>query len=110
MNPDVPNPRPVALARIAALLALALLLAGFGAGCRRSGQPAERTVTPATESRRAQPSPISRQVERANVVYVTDSGKKFHRLGCKYLKKSRHERSRKEAQESGYTACSVCEP
>jgi micrococcal nuclease len=40
-------------------------------------------------------------------VYVTTSGKKYHKEGCRYLKKSKRAVSIKEAKER-YTACKVC--
>jgi len=43
-------------------------------------------------------------------VYVTETGKKYHRAGCRYLRKSKIPISLKEAKRSGYTPCSVCKP
>ena len=43
-------------------------------------------------------------------VYVTDTGKKYHEYGCKYLKDSCNSISLKDAQNQGYTPCSVCKP
>lgn len=43
-------------------------------------------------------------------VYVTKSGEKYHRSGCRYLKQSCISLSLREAVENGYTACSVCNP
>jgi micrococcal nuclease len=40
-------------------------------------------------------------------VYVTTSGKKYHKDGCRYLKKSKKALSIQEAKER-YTACKVC--
>jgi len=51
---------------------------------------------------------LSEAVEE--VVYVTKSGKKFHKSSCHYLKKSRIKTSRSKAVRSGYTACKVCKP
>ena len=41
-------------------------------------------------------------------VYVTNSGKKYHRDGCQYLKKSKIPISLSSAQSQGYTPCSKC--
>ena len=41
-------------------------------------------------------------------VYVTNSGKKYHREGCQYLKKSKIPISLSSAQSQGYTPCSKC--
>jgi len=44
------------------------------------------------------------------IVYITKSGKKYHREGCRYLSKSKIPISLKEAIKRGYTPCSVCRP
>lgn len=41
-------------------------------------------------------------------VYVTDTGSKYHRAGCRHLKRSKHKVSLSSAKSTGYTACSVC--
>ena len=43
-------------------------------------------------------------------VYITDTGSKYHRTGCKYLKKSKHAISLKDAKAQGYGPCSICNP
>ena len=43
-------------------------------------------------------------------VYITETGEKYHRDGCKYLSKSRIPISLSEAVSEGYGACSVCKP
>ena len=43
------------------------------------------------------------------IVYVTQTGKKYHRSGCRYLSKSKIPISLKEAKTS-YSPCSVCSP
>lgn len=43
-------------------------------------------------------------------VYVTRTGEKYHRAGCRYLSKSQIAISLSDAQAQGYTACSVCDP
>ena len=43
-------------------------------------------------------------------VYVTRTGKKYHRDGCQYLGKSRIPKDLKGALDAGYTACSRCRP
>lgn len=40
------------------------------------------------------------------VVYVTKTGKKYHRKGCRYLKSVYRSYSLKEAEAKGYEACS----
>ncbi len=43
-------------------------------------------------------------------VYVTRTGEKYHRDGCRYLRKSQIPMSLKDAIQSGYTPCSICNP
>ena len=43
-------------------------------------------------------------------VYVTDTGEKYHRSGCQYLRNSKHEIYLSQAQALGYTPCSRCHP
>ena len=42
------------------------------------------------------------------VVYVTRSGHKYHRAGCRYLRRSSIPMSRSKAIGAGFTPCSVC--
>ncbi len=46
--------------------------------------------------------------DRGNV-YVTTSGKKYHKDGCRYLKRSKKAINIEEAKKR-YTACKVCKP
>ncbi|MCK4436974.1 hypothetical protein KAU86_03405 [bacterium] len=51
------------------------------------------------------------QVEKKEeTVYVTNTGKKYHRGNCRHLLKSKILISKKEAIADGYTPCSVCKP
>ena len=47
------------------------------------------------------------QVEQ--VVYITRTGSKFHRAGCRYLRRSSIKIDRSDA-EKYYTPCSICNP
>ncbi len=44
------------------------------------------------------------------VVHITDSGKKYHRAGCRYLKQSDSEVTLDTAKSLGLSPCSVCNP
>ncbi|MFC1539907.1 thermonuclease family protein [Gemmatimonadota bacterium] len=44
------------------------------------------------------------------IVYITNSGEKYHREGCHHLRHSRIPITVTAARERGYTACSVCKP
>jgi len=46
----------------------------------------------------------------AETVYITNTGRKFHRGTCRYLKKSKIKIDKKDAISRGYTACKVCKP
>jgi len=43
-------------------------------------------------------------------VYVTKTGKKYHRESCRSLSKSKIPISLKDAKAKGYTPCKVCKP
>jgi hypothetical protein len=47
---------------------------------------------------------------KEQTVYITKTGKKYHRDGCRYLSKSKVPVSLKDAKANGYTPCSVCKP
>jgi len=56
---------------------------------------------------------IKEKQERAPpeiIVYITKTGKKYHRLGCQYLRESCISISLTEAIQQGYTPCKVCKP
>jgi len=46
----------------------------------------------------------------AQTVYITKTGKKYHRASCSYLKQSSIAISLQEAVARGYTPCSRCKP
>lgn len=46
----------------------------------------------------------------SSVVYITDTGKKYHRSGCSSLRKSKHSISLSNARAQGYTPCARCKP
>lgn len=60
--------------------------------------------TPPVQQNTPQTDPIS------YTVYVTKTGDKYHRDGCRYLKKSKLTIDRSNAIAQGYSACSVCNP
>lgn len=43
-------------------------------------------------------------------VYITDTGKKYHREGCSSLSRSKHAVSLADAQSQGYGPCQNCKP
>ena len=44
------------------------------------------------------------------MVYITDSGQKYHAQGCRFLKDSGREISLQDAKAKGYDPCKVCSP
>ncbi|MCX7614888.1 MAG: nuclease (SNase), partial [Clostridiales bacterium] len=49
-------------------------------------------------------------VKKTITVYITKTGHKYHRSGCRYLSRSKIAISLKDAKAEGYGACSVCNP
>lgn len=45
---------------------------------------------------------------QVEIVYITDTGSKYHRGSCRHLAKSKHEISLDDAITRGYTACGTC--
>lgn len=74
--------------------------------------------TPRTPARITDPPPAAMRpvadpkpaTEASAKVYLTRTGKKFHRAGCRYLSFSQVESTRQDAEKRGMTACSVCRP
>ena len=59
----------------------------------------------------AQKPALQQQAQKQEqTVYITKTGKKYHRAGCRYLSHSKIPISLKEAKANGYTPCSVCRP
>lgn len=47
---------------------------------------------------------------KGTTIYVTRTGKRYHRAGCRSLTKSSIPMSLKDAKAKGYTACKICHP
>lgn len=61
---------------------------------------------PSTEKIASQESALSSSQKEE--VYITSSGKKYHRQGCRYLSKSSIKKKLAEVKKAGYSACRVC--
>ncbi|MHC4661778.1 MAG: hypothetical protein ACYS8W_08820 [Planctomycetota bacterium] len=48
--------------------------------------------------------------EREEKVYITERGEKYHKKGCRYLKKGSTTISKEEAIRRGYKPCKICKP
>lgn len=46
--------------------------------------------------------------DQSQTVYITNTGEKYHRDGCQYLRQSKIAISLYDAKNQGYTACSRC--
>lgn len=80
-----------------------------------SDSPApEPTQTPETEKNTEAPAAASNEKstdvddKNSGTVYVTKSGKKYHRDDCSSLSKSKIPISKSKAVAQGYTPCSKC--
>jgi hypothetical protein len=59
----------------------------------------------------SQTAPAALAVKASSViVYITDTGAKYHKDGCRYLRKSKIKTTLQQAKADGYTACKVCKP
>jgi micrococcal nuclease len=93
------------------LLGCALLGGALSvSACSCTPQSAEQSgATPAAQSGAA--APVVGDVAAKETVYVTDGGKKYHRVGCRTLRKhGKVALTVGEARKQGYTPCSVCDP
>ena len=57
-----------------------------------------------------QPAPQQQAQTKEQTVYITRTGKKYHRATCRYLSRSKISTTLKDAKANGYSACSVCKP
>jgi hypothetical protein len=59
----------------------------------------------------AQPHALQQTEDpKTTTVYITRTGKKYHRAGCRYLSHSQIKTTLAEAKANGYTPCKVCNP
>jgi competence protein ComEC len=65
---------------------------------------------PSQPARAQQPTAQVSQDPLSVTVYITKTGRKYHRDGCRYLRQSRITITLKDAKANGYTPCSVCKP
>lgn len=53
-------------------------------------------------------APVTVMAAGNDVVYITNTGKKYHAANCSSLRKSKHAITLANAKASGYTPCSKC--
>ncbi len=94
--------RVVPVLLILALLAsLSLMVVPTGAA-DHSQQVTIRSTTTADT--------IARPVAATQTVYITRTGKCYHRDGCSCLKKSKIKTTKTAAVKKGFRACRLCKP
>ena len=75
----------------------------------KSASPIKTTAPPTVEPT-VKPTPKPTIVQKSVTVYITKSGEKYHRSGCRYLAKSKIAIKLADALSRGYTPCKVCKP
>lgn len=77
----------------------------------------DKTNPQTTESEKTEPAKTeptaddsSESEKNSDIVYITPTGKKYHRTTCRTLHDSVVQISRSSAEEQGYDACKVCKP
>ena len=53
-------------------------------------------------------APVGVMAADNDVVYVTNTGSKYHATGCRSLRKSKRAITLAQAKQAGYTPCSIC--
>ena len=69
---------------------------------RSSTAQSTKTASPAIQ--------LERAASTERTVYITETGSKYHRSGCRYLSKSKIAIDLSSAKAQGYSPCSVCDP
>jgi hypothetical protein len=83
----------------------------LAAAVTRSGAaPSPTTATLPEASLDASDPALSATPEDTTTVYITNTGRKYHDAGCRYLSRSEIPLSRTDAINQGYGPCSVCQP
>jgi competence protein ComEC len=86
--------------------------ASSGTASKSSSDSGNKTVVvpvPVPSKEEITPAPV--QPSKNDVtVYITDTGDKYHKDGCRYLKKSKIPIKLSEAKAKGYEPCKVCAP
>lgn len=56
------------------------------------------------------PAPVIESQPNSETVYITNTGKKYHRNGCRSLRKSKIPINKNDAINRGYGSCGICNP
>lgn len=95
--------RSVRLINLLVILSLIAGLASFAAVSFNHQSPDSGIAYAAAD-------PQTQPLAASDVVYVTRTGEKYHKSGCRYLSQSKIKTTRAQAEKDGYTACKVCKP
>jgi hypothetical protein len=76
----------------------------------RLDPPKEGPTQPPAPPPAAEPAKPPAEQPKEVIVYVTATGKKYHRAGCQYLAKSSIPMKLADAKAQGFTPCSKCGP
>lgn len=68
------------------------------------------TSTTSNTTKTTSKAKVTKTDTKESVVYITKTGKKYHREGCSSLSKSKIEISKSDAIDGGYEACGKCKP
>ena len=77
---------------------------------RIAAEEAARAEAEAQAAREAEEAAQAAAESDSYTVYITKTGEKYHRDGCRYLKKSKIAIDYNDARARGYDPCSVCNP
>jgi len=81
---------------------------GLGA-CSVCSPPTLENKPSKNASQGASPNPaVSKEADSTATVYITKSGQKYHKAGCRSLSKSSIPISLSDAKARGYQPCSIC--
>lgn len=76
----------------------------------QSNSPAGVNAPKQADSDKTAAAKASIEPIEEEIVYVTKTGTKFHRQGCRFLKKGAKAMSRSQAIAKGLSACLICRP
>lgn len=70
----------------------------------------QNTISAVSVSSQSTSSPTPTNSTQGYTVYITDTGKKYHKSSCSYLNQSKTAININSAKSQGYTPCSRCKP
>lgn len=70
----------------------------------------QKSNSASTTTNKSTKTTTQSNTDTSATVYITDTGSKYHRGSCSYLRSSKHSISKNSAISQGYTACSRCNP